>query len=144
MKRGFLSVIVPDMTFREVMEYAAKLKMDCVEVACWPVSAASRRYSGVTHIDVANLDAEKISGIRQICRETGVAISAIAYYPNTLDPDPEKRAFNISHLKKCIDAAQALGVNQVDTFVGKVRDLSVDANLEIFREVWSPIVAYAA
>ncbi|MEG1891045.1 MAG: sugar phosphate isomerase/epimerase family protein [Clostridia bacterium] len=144
MKRGFLSAIVPDMTFREVMEFAAELHMDCVEVACWPVSAANRRYSGVTHIDVANLDEKQIDEIRQTCRDTGITISAIAYYPNTLDPDPDKRAFYISHLKKCIDAAKMLGVNQVNSFIGKVKDLSVNANFEIYKEVWPNIVAYAA
>lgn len=144
MKRGYYSAIVPDLTYRQVVEFAASLDMDCVEVACWPDSAGKRRYSGVTHIDVAALSANTIEDIRHINQETGIDISALGYYPYPLDPDPAKRMAAIEHIKKCIDAAQLLDVDTVNTFVGRVKDLSVEENLAIFSELWPDIVAYAA
>lgn len=36
-----------------------------------------------------------------------------------------------------------LGVNMVTTFVGRDQNKTVEENLEIFKEVWPPIVAFA-
>ena len=56
MKLGFVSAIVPELSLVEVFSVAQDYGYECVEVMCWPVGAADRRYAGVTHIDVANLD----------------------------------------------------------------------------------------
>jgi sugar phosphate isomerase/epimerase len=42
-----------------------------------------------------------------------------------------------------IDAAQALGVGIVGTFVGNDKDRPLPENLERFRQIWPPLVAYA-
>ena len=42
-----------------------------------------------------------------------------------------------------IDAAAALGVGVVNTFVGRDPSLSVDANWPRFLEVWRPLIAHA-
>jgi sugar phosphate isomerase/epimerase len=52
MQLGFVSAILPDLSFREVFETAKRIGFDCVEVCCWPSGKAERRYAGVTHIDV--------------------------------------------------------------------------------------------
>ncbi len=70
-------------------------------------------------------------------------ISSLAFYPNTLDGDLEKRAANIEHLKKVIRASAMLGVNLVTTFIGRDQTKSVEENLEIVKEVWPPIIALA-
>ena len=56
MQLGFVTAILPELSLREVMETAANIGYDCVEVMCWPVGKAERRYAGVTHIDVSSLD----------------------------------------------------------------------------------------
>ncbi|MCL2741536.1 MAG: sugar phosphate isomerase/epimerase, partial [Oscillospiraceae bacterium] len=115
----------------------------CVELMCWPVGKAERRYAGVTHIDMDGLTPERESQIKGCLREKGVAISALGYYPNLLDPDPERRAFFAGHLAKVVDAASRLGVGLVNTFVGRNKSLGLEENFAVFREVWPPIVRHA-
>ena len=57
MKLGFITAICEGMNFKEVVDFAAENKLECLEVACWPCGGAQRRYAGVSHIDVANLQA---------------------------------------------------------------------------------------
>ncbi|MCI9175664.1 MAG: sugar phosphate isomerase/epimerase [Lachnospiraceae bacterium] len=143
MKLGLITSILDGMTLEEVIEFAAEQGLECLEVACWPSGGAQRRYAGVSHIDAANLTEEKAKGIKDLCREKGVEISSLAYYPNTMDPDLEKRKAYISHLYKLIDASAMLDVNMITTFVGRDPKKSVSENLELVKEVWPPIVKYA-
>lgn len=142
-KFGLLTAICDGMTFEEVVDFAAENNLECLEVACWPQGKAQRRYAGVSHIDVANLTQEKADEIRAYCEKKGVAISSLAYYPNPLDPDLEKRQAAIDHLYKLMDASVMLGVNMITTFVGRDPKKTVDENLELVKEVWIPIVKYA-
>lgn len=143
MKLGFVSAILDGWTFEDVIDIAADFGYDCVEVACWPAGEAERRYAGVSHIDVANLDQTKASEILEYCQSRDVEISSLAYYPNTMDPDPDKRAFNIAHLKKVIDASNLLQVGMVTTFIGRDQYKNVEENLAEFEQTWPEIVAYA-
>ena len=70
-------------------------------------------------------------------------ISSLAYYPNTLDGNLEKRASVVAHLKNVIRASHKLGVNMVTTFIGRDQTKSVEQNLELVEEVWPPIIALA-
>ena len=143
MKFGLLTSICEGMTFEEVVNFAAENQLECLEVACWPQGGAQRRYAGVSHIDVANLDEKKAAEIKQLCQEKGVEISSLAYYPNTLEPDEKKRNSYISHLYKLMDASVLLGVNMITTFIGRDSKKNVDENMELVKEVWTPIVRYA-
>ena len=143
MKLGLITAICEGMTFEEVVDFAAENGLECLEVACWPQGGAQRRYAGVSHIDVANLDEEKANDIKNLCAKKGVEISALAYYPNTLDPDLEKRQSYIAHLYKLIDASAMLDVNMITTFIGRVPTKNFSENLEIVKEVWPPILEYA-
>ena len=49
---GFVSAILADKSFEEVIDYASENRFKCVEIMCWPKGKAERRYAGVTHIDV--------------------------------------------------------------------------------------------
>jgi len=140
---GFVSAILPDLTLEEVFESAADDGFDCVEVMCWPRGRAERRYAGVTHIDVAGFDEDAGARVRALVERTGVAISALGYYPNPLAPDPDERRVYGDHLRAVIDAAALLGVPTVTTFVGRDHTRSVEDNWPIFRAVWPPLVAHA-
>lgn len=143
MKLGFITAICDGMTFEEVVTFASENGLECLEVACWPAGGAQRRYAGVSHIDVETLTEEKAAYIRRLCEDKNVSISSLAYYPNTLDPDPEKRARYIAHLYKLIDASAMLDVYMVTTFLGRDPHKTVSENIEIVKEVWPSIIEYA-
>ena len=54
MQLGFVSAILPELSLEEVCLVAQSKGYDCVELCCWPVSKAERRYSGVTHVDCSH------------------------------------------------------------------------------------------
>lgn len=143
MKLGFVSAILEGWSFEEMMDTAMEFGFKCVEVACWPQGKAERRYAGVSHIDVENLTDEKIEYIQKYSKDTGVEISSLAFYPNPMDGNLEKRQFNIEHLKKVILASAKLKVGMVTTFVGRDQNKSVEENIELFKEIWPPIIEFA-
>ncbi|MBS7007982.1 sugar phosphate isomerase/epimerase family protein [Anaerostipes sp.] len=143
MKLGFITAICDGMTLEEVVDFAAENQLECLEVACWPQGGAQRRYAGVSHIDVVNLTEEKAAEIKELCASKNVEISSLAYYPNTMDPDLEKRQGYIEHLYHLIDASAMLDVNMITTFVGRDPAKNVDENMKLVKEVWPPIVKYA-
>ena len=127
----------------QVADFAAASGFDTIEVACWPYERAARRYAGVTHIDVETLDQAKAKEICDNLARKNLSISALAYYPNPLQPDLEQRAVVIEHLKKVIDAAAMLGVPVVGTFIGKDKNKTVPQNMEEYAKVWPAIVKFA-
>lgn len=143
MKLGFVSAILDGWTFEEMLDVAAEMGYRCVEVACWPRGKAERRYAGVSHIDVENLNDAEAAAILNACKDKGIEISALAFYPNPMDGDLAKRQANISHLRQVIAASAKLGVGRVTTFIGRDQTQTVEANLELFKQIWPPIIAYA-
>ncbi len=143
MKLGLVSAILEQYDFEKMIDTISDIGFACVEVACWPCGKAERRYAGVSHINVDEVDDEKAAYILDYCSKKGVEISSLAFYPNTMDGDLEKRAANVEHLKKVICASAKLGVNMVTTFIGRDQTKSVEENLELVKEVWPPIIALA-
>ena len=143
MKLGLLSAILPEQSFEEVIVYAAKVGFECVELCCWPKGKAARRYAGVTHLDLEGLTPEKMAHYRDYAKQYGVAISSLAYYPNPLDPDREAASVAVEHIKKLVEVSAAMGVGMVTTFVGRDKSKTVEENLELFKETWTPIVKLA-
>jgi sugar phosphate isomerase/epimerase len=142
-KIGFVSAILANQTFEEVISFAAESGYSCVEIMCWPTGKAERRYAGVTHIDVTNLSKEKVDSIQSLLQEKGVSISGLGYYPNPLEADDENATAYIEHLKKVIDAANQLGLENVNTFIGRDHQRNLDDNFEKFKKTWPPIVKHA-
>jgi sugar phosphate isomerase/epimerase len=143
MKLGFVSAILPDLELDEVFQTTAELGFDCVELMCWPLGKAQRRYAGVTHVDVDSVDSANANDIRQRAAEFGVEISGLGYYPNALSPEKEESTLAIEHIRKVIAACQMLGISQMNTFVGRDWTRSVEDNWPRFIEVWRSIVTYA-
>ena len=143
MKMGLVTAILDGWTFEEMIDTCADMGFECVEVACWPQGKAERRYAGVSHIDVANTSDEYVQYVKDYCAKKNIEISSLAFYPNTMDGDLEKREAAISHLYKVIKMSSLLGVNMVTTFIGRDQTKSVDANIELFKEIWPPIINYA-
>ena len=143
MKLGLVSAILDWMSFEEMIDTISSLGYECVEAACWPSGKAERRYAGVSHIDVDELSEAKAEYVLNYCKEKNVEISSLAFYPNTMDGDLEKRKANIEHLKKVIAASQKLGIGMVTTFIGRDHTKSVEENLKLFEEIWPDIIRFA-
>jgi sugar phosphate isomerase/epimerase len=143
MKLGFVSAILAEYSFEELIDTASRLGFKCVEVACWPRGESERRYAGVSHIDVQNLSEEDAEYIKEYCRDKGIEISSLAYYPNTIGNNMEQRKKNVDHLLKVIEASSKLDVKMVTTFIGRDQNKNVEENIELFKEVWPPIVSFA-
>jgi sugar phosphate isomerase/epimerase len=143
MKLGLVTSILDQSDFKEMIDIVAENGLDCVEVACWPAGKAERRYAGVSHIDTESLTQEKADELNAYASSKGVEISALAYYPNPLDEDPEKRRLAIDHLYSVIDAAALMEVNIVTTFIGRMPSKTVSENLAEVAKVWTPIVKHA-
>lgn len=143
MKLGFVSAILPDQSLDEVLRFAAAEQYDCVEVMCWPMGKATRRYAGVTHIDVADLTQSRADDINALCQSHGVSISALGYYPNLLSADAEEARVALEHLQRVIAAAPLLGLKNVNTFIGADHRAPLEQNFARFQEVWPDLIRRA-
>ena len=144
MKLGFMTAALPELSLDQLAAWASENGFGMLEIACWPAGKAERRYAGVTHIDVTDMDAAKAKKVRGIMDKYGLEISSLGYYPNALYPDEAHRELVIGHLKKVIVAAEMLEVPIVGSFVGRDKDKTIEDNLEEFSKVWPPIVKFAA
>ncbi len=143
MKIGFVSAILPELSLEEVLDFAAGAGFASVELMCWPPGKAERRYAGVTHLDVTSFGGDEARRVTDLTTRFGVEISGLGYYPNALSADPAEAELAAGHLRKVIDASAALGVNVVNSFVGRDPSLSVEQNWPRFLEVWRPMIAHA-
>lgn len=145
MKLGFVSAILDTFGYEEMIDTAGEMGFACVEAACWPCGKAERRYAGVSHIDAERVleDAAYAAHIKEYAKEKSVEISALAYYPNTMDADPEKRNAAVEHLKNVIRASRRLSVGMVTTFIGRDQNKTVEENLALVKEIWQPVIELA-
>ncbi|MCQ2398128.1 MAG: sugar phosphate isomerase/epimerase [Sphaerochaetaceae bacterium] len=145
MKLGFVSAILDGWTFEEMIDTASELGFKCVEIACWPQGKAERRYAGVCHIDVKKVlnDDGYAKYVKDYSEKKGVEISSLAFYPNTMDGDLEKRKSSVEHLMTVIKASAKLGVNMVTTFIGRDQTKNVEDNMKLVAEVWPPVIKLA-
>lgn len=143
MELGFVSAILPELSLEEVAGFAAQNDYDCIEVMCWPKGKADRRYAGITHIDVMGFKADDARRVNDLMAKAGVKISGLGYYPNPLAPDLAEAQIYVEHLKKVITAARLLGLDVVNTFVGRDYTKSIDDNWPRFLKTWKPIIKHA-
>jgi sugar phosphate isomerase/epimerase len=143
MKLGFVSAILPDLSLTQIARFAAETGYTCVELMCWPVSKAERRYAGVTHVDVTDFTSAKSDDVRRVMADANVEISGLGYYPNPLSPNREESDLAVGHLRKVIQAAALLGLKTVNTFIGRDWMKSVDDNWPRLLEVWKPLAKFA-
>lgn len=143
MKLGFVSAILPDLGLAQVLEFAAAQQFSCVELMCWPVGRAERKYAGVTHVDVADFTQAQADDVNALAGKHGVEISGLGFYPNPLDPDPAVAKSAAAHIRKVILATEKLGVKQFNSFIGRDWTKSMDENWPRFLKTWRPLIAFA-
>jgi len=144
MKLGLMTAAFPTLSLEEVAAWTHESGFGAVEIAAWPTAGGERRrYAGTAHIDAEGMSAAMAAGIREMLGRNGLDISALAYYPNNLDPDPETREAAHAHLRQVVLAAEILGVEVVGTFIGRDQHRSVDDNFAEFEKVWPELVDFA-
>ena len=141
MKLGLVSAILDGWNLEEMLAESAKAGYSCVEVACWPAGKAERRYAGVSHIDVTNTDPAYIAEVKALFDKYNMTITSLAFYPNALDP--EKGPTAVEHLYHLIEMSALLGVNMVTPFIGRDQAKTVEENIALAKEVWTPILTFA-
>jgi sugar phosphate isomerase/epimerase len=137
---GFLTAVMSERPLGEVVAWARANGFAAVEIAAWP---AGERSHTAAHLDLSDLGrlAEEVP---QLLAQHGVRASALAFYENNLDHRPEARAAHHAHLRRCIDAAAAIGCPAVGTFVGRNLARTIADSLAEAEAVFPPLVAHAA
>ncbi len=130
---------LPDTPLDQVARWAAGLGYQGLEIAAWPTWHPGEP----THLDVAALDAATAEAWSVRLRELGLSVAAVSYYGNNLHTDAGMRRKINDHVRRCVDAAAALGAPAVGTFVGRDVTRSIQANLELAPAVLEPLVAHA-
>lgn len=138
MRLGFLTACLPGRSLAEIAGWAAGHGYQALEVAAWP-DLGDRPFTA-THIDADTLTPRRQDEIRALFDGHGLTLSSLAFYDNNLHPDPSARAGINSHLLRLIEAAGALGVPTVGTFVGRDPTVAVRENLSQAEQVFAPIV----
>jgi sugar phosphate isomerase/epimerase len=143
MRLGYVTAILPDWTLEQHMQFAAQNGFDSLEVMCWPVGKAERRYAGVTHIDVNDFSSADAERVKSLMRQYNISISSLGYYPNPLTPVVEERQLYVEHIKKVIVASAMIGINIMTTFVGRDPAKAIEDQWDDFEAVWKPLIAFA-
>jgi sugar phosphate isomerase/epimerase len=141
-KLGFLTACLPGVALDGIMDWAQAEGFETLEVSAWP--SADERPFTAAHIAVESLDDQTAADISGKFAACGLSISALAYYENNLDQDPDVREAVHRHLRSCIDAARMLGCETVGTFIGRDNSQTVVENLKLGERVLPPLVTYAA
>lgn len=141
MNLGFLTACLPKMSLEEIADWAVAQGYEALEVAAWP--DLGERPFIATHLNVENKEADYYAAIKEIFSTRNLILSSIAFYDNNLHHDLKTREEINSHVIKCIDAASALGVETVGTFIGRDWNKPVRENLVMAKDVLRPLVDYA-
>ena len=92
-------------------------------------------------LDVRQLD---VSQVTDLLAENNCGITSVADMSlNLLHPDPNEREAMIAYARQLIDLSAQLNVNLVSMFAGRDPEKSVEDNMPIFREVFTPLADYA-
>jgi sugar phosphate isomerase/epimerase len=142
MKLGFLTACLPGESLEDVAGWAGAHGYAALEVAAWP-DRPGRDWEA-SHLDVESFDPAEATRVRALLDGQGLELSAIAYYENNLHQDLAVREATHEHLRRCIDAAQLLGVGLVGTFVGRDVSRTLVENLALAEKELPPLVEYAA
>ena len=134
---GFYTAVFREWSLEKLLEWATKNGFKALEVYAGPKSK---------HIDPEEVTKGKAMKLKRAFEEKDLYISSLAYYPNNLDPNEEKRRANINHIKIMIDAASQLDVNIICTFIGSNGNFfctGIETSLKLFKEVFPEIIDHA-
>jgi sugar phosphate isomerase/epimerase len=138
----------PDLAIEEWLEFARTLGCPNIELSAALHPSESDVPAAAMLDPVANtLDLrrpftkERAARVQRAMRASGVGLSDLAYFDNMLAPDETARRRKHALMLRVLDAAVLLGADAVTGFVGRNPQLSMDANLVMFEEVFIPLLA---
>jgi sugar phosphate isomerase/epimerase len=113
MKLGVLTVLYAERPLEEVLDRAAALGLDAVELG-------TGAYPGSAHADPAVLlsDAAALRSLREAVSSRGLRISALSCHGNPLHPDEALARAHHETWRATLELANALEVDVVNTFSG--------------------------
>jgi sugar phosphate isomerase/epimerase len=142
MKLGLLTAALGQMSLEQIAAWAPQAGYRALEVAAWPVG--SEHIHQAAHLDVAAFTTDDAARVNELMHAHGLSLSAVTYCDNNLHHDRAERDRIHRHLRACIDAAAALGVGRVTTFIGRDITLPVADNLKLAEQHLPPLARYAA
>jgi sugar phosphate isomerase/epimerase len=141
-KLGFLTACLPGRTLQEIAAWAAEAGFEALEVAAWP-DLGDRPFTA-THVRVEDFGDREAEEVRALFDRHRLTLSSLAFYDNTLHPDPRERSAIHDHLRACLDAAARLSCPTVGTFIGRDPSRTVAENLRDAERIFPPLVEHAA
>ena len=159
MKFGVSSLVgIEPLPFPEFLRQAQALGLETVEINVGPTFARIANAGFPGHLDLAAVLRDGPNATLDLVAGHGMTISALAPMLNLLTPDATLREARIAALRQAIDAAALLGVDTVVTYGGSAFGMyfyglpgqsdshpsnKTGENLRQFREVYTPLAAYA-
>lgn len=119
--------------FEKTMAWAKSINVQTLELGSWPHD----RYCNVDRILAGN-KAEVLDPVKK----NGIEIATLGYCVNHLHPKEKIRNEHNQHMKKVIQAAQALEVPIVTCFIGNCSGDIYD-NLTAFNTYYIPLLEFA-
>ena len=119
MKLGLLTAAFRELTLEQVAEWAAPNGFDVLEVACWPAAGGERGATPASPTSTSSGSTSARCTRRWSARPRDLVARLLPEQPA---PRRRDRGEAHAHLRRVIDAAQALGVEIVGTFVGDDKD----------------------
>ena len=113
---------------KSTVAFAHRSGFRSMELSAWPESS----------LNADHVTDQRIAEIKKDLKENDIEISALGYYPNYLDPDPDKAKEARRYFFKVMELASRMGVGVVCTFAGRSPEKSVKENIPLFKEVFSP------
>ncbi len=156
---AFASLVgVEPMPFPALVREAAARGLYAIEVNVGPTFRPIGDAQFPGHLDLAAIVRDGPDAVMKVLDAHDVTIASLAPMLNLLAADPALREERIAAFRITIDAAVALGVDTVVTYAGSAFGMffygnpatgpnhptnHVAENLALFKEVYTPLAAYA-
>ncbi|HXS22489.1 MAG TPA: TIM barrel protein [Steroidobacteraceae bacterium] len=140
----------PDLAIEEWLAFAAQIGAPNIELSCALHPTQSDVPAAALLDPVANtLDLRepftpsRAARVSSAMRSTGVGLSEVGYFDNMLAPDDRTRKVKHDLMLRVFDAAVLLRCDAVVGFVGRNQKIGMDANLDMFEEIFIPLLREA-
>ncbi len=140
----------PDLAVEEWLAFAAEIGAPNIELSCAlhptqsDVPAAAMLDPVANTLDLRKpFTAARAARVAAAMRATGVGLSELGYFDNMLASDDGARRIKHELMLRVFDAAVLLQCDAVAGFVGRNPEIGLDANLDMFEEVFIPLLEEA-
>ena len=140
----------PDKAIEDWLQFARELGADCIQLSSALHPSESDIPAEAMLDPVANtldlrkpFDKTRANRVLAAMKESRVGISDISYFDNMLHDDPSIRKKKHEFMLRVFDTASLLGLEAVCGFVGRNVKMSMDQNVDMFEQVFIPLLREA-